>query len=155
MRFFFWLYLPASIGVPFFREWGRLSFTEILLIQAWFMVWNFLLDVPTGAIADHLGRRVSIASAGVLMAVGSWVYASVPRLPVFLLGEVLFAAALTLISGADEALVYDTLKSLKREGEATRIISALEGWKLAGILIGAPAGGLIAGGFGLRAPLFL
>jgi len=105
--------------------------------------------------AVRFGRRVSIAIAGLAVAVASAVYASVPRLTVFLAGEVLFAAAMTLISGADEALVYDSLKALKREGEATRMMSALESWKLRGIVIGALGGSFLAGGLGLRAPMLL
>ncbi len=155
VRFFFWLHLFASIIVPFFRDWGGLNFTEILLLQAWFMAWNFVLEVPTGAVADFFGRRVSMSLAGVMVAVGSAVYASVPWLPVFLLGEFIFAIAMTLMSGADEALVYDTLKALGREREATRTISALESWKLAGIVLGALASGILAAKVGLRAPLLL
>ncbi len=155
VRFFFWMHLFASIIVPFFQQWGGLSFTEILLIQAWFMVWCFLLEVPTGAVADRFGRVWSIALAGVVVALASAVYASVPRLTVFLAGEILFAAAMTLTSGADEALVYDSLKALGRESEATRTMSMLESWKLAGVVVGALSGGLIAGTLGLRTPLFL
>jgi MFS family permease len=155
VRFFFWMHMYGAIIVPFFREWGRLSFTAILLIQAWFMIWVFLLEVPTGAVADRYGRRVSIALAGVTIAIASPLYASVPRVPVFLAGEFMFAAALTLMSGADEALVYDTLKAVGRESEATSTMSALESWKLAGIVVGATLGGFVADGLGLRAPLFL
>jgi hypothetical protein len=67
----------------------------------------------------------------------------------------MFAAAFTLMSGADEALAYDSLKALGRAQEATRTMSALESWKLAGIVVGATLGGFIAAGLGLRAPLFL
>jgi MFS family permease len=155
VRLFFWMHLFASIIVPFFQEWGGLSYTEILLIQAWFMVCNFLLEVPTGAVADRFGRKYSMALAGVVVAVATPVYASVPRLPVFLAGEILFAAAMTLASGADEALIYDSLKALGRDSEATRTMSMLESWKLGGVIVGALSGGLIAGILGLRAPLFL
>jgi MFS family permease len=154
VRFFFWMHLFASIAVPFFREWGGLSFTKILLIQAWYMAWSFLLEVPTGAVADRFGRRVSVSLAGVVVAVAAPVYALIPRLPVFLAGEVLFAAAMALMSGADEALVYDSLKALGREREATRAMAMLESWKLAGIVLGSLSGGFLAGAWGLRVPMF-
>jgi hypothetical protein len=46
------------VEVPVFREWGRLSFTAIFALQAWFMLMSFLLEVPTGTVADRFGRRV-------------------------------------------------------------------------------------------------
>lgn len=153
VRFLFWTHFLSSVTVPFFRDWGGLSFTAILLVQAWFMAWSFLLEVPTGAVADRLGRRVSLAAGAFAAGLASLVYASLPSIWVFLLAEVLFALAFTLISGADEALVYDTLAALGREREATGTIARLESFKLAGILTGALTGSLIAARWGLRAPL--
>jgi MFS family permease len=155
VRLLFWTFLMSGVITPFFREWGRLSYTQIFLLQAWFMLLNFLLEVPTGAVADRFGRKASITAGCLLMAVATLVYGSVPRLAVFVLGEALFAAALTLVSGADEALVYDTLKALGREGEATRVVARLEAVKLTGIFAGALLGSLVAARLGVRAPMLL
>jgi MFS family permease len=155
VRFFLWMHLFAAVIVPFFRDWGGLGFAAIFLVQAWFMVWSFVLEVPTGAVADRFGRRVSVALGAFVGAVGALVYASVPALPVFLLGEVIFATAMTLVSGADEALAYDTLLALGRSADATRVISRLEAWKLGGMLVGALLGAAAAGAFGPRAPMLL
>ena len=155
VRLLFWTHLLSSVTVPFFRDWGGLSFTEILLLQAWFMVWSFLLEVPTGAVADRLGRRVSIAAGAFLASAGSLVYASFPSIWVFMLAEILYAAAYALCSGADEALVYDTLAALGRQGEASRTMARLESFKLAGILAGALTGSFVAAWLGLRAPMLL
>ncbi len=138
--------------MPFFRDWGRLSYTQIFALQAWFMLANFLLEVPTGAVADRFGRRVSVGLGGLLLGVATLLYASVPWLPMFFLGETLFAVGLTLISGADEALVYDSLKALGREEEATAVMSRLAAWMLAGLTAGALLGALAAARFGVRAP---
>ena len=155
LRLLFWTFLMSGVVVPFFREWGHLSYTQIFLLQAWFMLMNFLLEVPTGAVADRFGRKASVAAGCFLMAAASLVYGSVPMLAIFVLGEAVFAAALTLVSGADEALVYDSLKALGRESEATRIISRLEAMKLTGIFGGALLGSLVASRFGVRAPMLL
>jgi MFS family permease len=155
LRLLFWTFLMSGVVIPFFREWGRLSYTQIFLLQAWFMLMNFLLEVPTGAVADRFGRKASVAAGCFMMAAASLVYGSVPMLAVFVLGEAVFAAALTLVSGADEALVYDSLKALGREAEATRIISRLEAMKLTGIFGGALLGSLVASRLGVRAPMLM
>src|SRR5262249_1231605 len=113
------------------------------------------LEIPTGTVADLFGRRASVVLGSFVAGIGAFVYASTPRIAVFLCAEVLFAVAFTLMSGADEALVYDTLEQLHRGGEAKRTFARLESFKLAGIVIGALSGGVIASQLGLTAPMLL
>src|SRR5262249_52978406 len=155
VRLFFWMHFFASVLVPFFRDWGGLTYMQIMLLNAWFMFWNFALEIPTGTVADLFGRRASVVLGSFVAGIGAFVYASTPRIAVFLCAEVLFAVAFTLMSGADEALVYDTLEQLHRGGEAKRTFARLESFKLAGIVIGALSGGVIASQLGLTAPMLL
>src|SRR5512137_1383686 len=106
------MHLMSAVLIPFFREWGHLSFVAIFALQAWFMLASFALEVPTGAVADRFGRKASVALAGLVLGTASALYASFPRLWVFALGELLFATGMALLSGADEALAYDSLKAL-------------------------------------------
>ncbi len=155
LRFFFWMHFFAAVLVPFFRDWGGITYMQIFILNAWFMLWNFLLEVPTGTVADTFGRKTSLALGCLVAAVAALVYASTPRFVVFLCGEVLFAVAFTLMSGADEALVYDTLGQLNRSDASKRTFARLESFKLAGIVTGALCGSLIAKGFGLRVPMLV
>jgi MFS family permease len=155
LRFLCWMHLMSAVIIPFFREWGRLSFAQIFALQTWFMLMSFLMEVPTGAVADRFGRKVSVALGGFLLAAASLLYGSVPHLGVFVAAETLFAIAITLISGADEALAYDSLLACGRESEASRVMSRLEAAKLAGILTGALLGAVVASRFGVRWPMLL
>jgi len=155
LRFLCWMHLMSAVIIPFFREWGRLSFIQIFALQTWFMLMCFLMEVPTGAVADRFGRKVSVACGGFLLAVASILYGSVPHLAVFVAAEALFAVAITLISGADEALAYDSLLACGREAEASRVMSRLEAAKLAGILAGALLGAVVASRLGVRWPMLL
>lgn len=159
IRAFYWMHFVSSVLIPFYQDWGGISFAGILLINAWFMLWNFILEVPTGTVADVFGRRASLALAFAVAAVGVVIYVSRPDFVVFLVAEVFLAAAMTLLSGADEALVYDSLKEIHGDDEAALDESAktaiprLESFKLAGILIGALSGSLIAERYGLTMPM--
>ena len=155
LRFLCFMHLMSAVIIPFFREWGRLSFVQIFALQTWFMVMSFLMEVPTGAVADRFGRKVSVACGAFLLAVASLLYGSFPHLAVFVLAESVFAVAVALISGADEALAYDSLLALGREGEASRVMARLEAAKLAGILAGALAGSVVAARLGVRWPMLL
>jgi MFS family permease len=137
--------------VPFFRDWGGLSLGEILGLNAWFMFWNCVLEVPTGAVADRFGRKVSLLLGLALGALSTGLYVSAPHLGVFLVAEVGMALAYTLLSGADEALLYDSLLACGRTHEAQRAIARLESAKLLGIVLGALGGALLTPWLSLRA----
>jgi MFS family permease len=141
--------------VPFFRDWGGLDLGQILLLNAWFMFWNCVLEVPTGAVADRFGRRVSLLLGLAVGTAATLIFVAAPRLGVFLLAEVAMALAYTLISGADEALLYDSLVAAERTHEAKRAIARLESAKLLGIVLGALGGAALTHALPLRGILAL
>ena len=101
------LHFYSAVIVPFYTEWGGIKFSQILFLNAWFMFWNFLLEIPTGTVADFLGRKVSLLLGCMIGGIGALVYASYPSFAIFMVAEVIFAFSYTLLSGADEALAYD------------------------------------------------
>lgn len=143
----------SAVLVPFFTEWGHISLTQVQILQSWFMLWIFILEIPTGAVADYFGRKYSLVLGAVVVAGAALIYGSVPRFEVFLLAEFLFAAAMALISGADSALLYDALKEAGRENESKKIFGKAHSFYLLGILLSAPIGSFIAARFGLNAPI--
>lgn len=145
----------GAVLVPFYTQWGHITLLQVQLLQSWFMLWAFLLEIPTGVIADHFGRKVSITLGIIILALAVLVYGSVPSFKIFMLGEFLAALASALISGADGALLYDTLKEAGREGESKNIFGRARAFGLAGIFFAAPVGGLIAYKISLNAPMLL
>lgn len=145
----------SAVLVPFFTEWGGITLFQVQLLQSWFMLWIFLLEVPTGAIADFFGRKYSIALGAFVTAVGALVYGSAPRFELFLLGEFLMAMGFALSSGADQALLFDTLVESGREQESKRIFAKAHTFTLLGIMASAGIGGVIAKYMGLAAPMLL
>lgn len=152
-RCFFWMHLFGAVLIPFFTDWGQLSLQTILFINGWFMLWSFLLEVPTGAIADIWGRKQALLLAAAATLLGSLIYASYPALPVFLLAEICFAISFTLASGSDQALAYDSLLSSGQEKNSKQILTKLESAKLLGISLGALLGAAIALSGNYRLPM--
>ncbi|MCP3985663.1 MAG: MFS transporter [bacterium] len=155
IRLLFWMHFITAIMVPFFRDWGGIDLGRILFLNAWFMAWNFLLEVPTGTIADRFSRKASIVSGLAMGAAAMAIYVSAPRFEVFLLAEIVAALSYTLLSGADEALVYDSLEADGRTDEASRVFARIESFKLAGIVLGALGGAALATPVGLRTTVAL
>src|SRR3989339_1470629 len=98
----------TAVLVPFFTQWGGISLVQVQLLQSWFSLWVFIFEIPTGAVADKIGRKHSIALGSLVVSLAVLVYGSIPRYEIFLLAELLFAVGYALVSGADEALIYDT-----------------------------------------------
>ncbi len=145
----------SAVLVPFFTEWGHISLFQVQILQSWFMFWFFILEIPTGAVADYIGRKHSMALGALVVAIAAIVYGSVPRFEIFLLGEFLFAAAMSFVSGADEALLYDSLKEAGREGERKKIFGRANSFHLLGMFIAAPIGSFVASRFGLNVPMLI
>lgn len=143
----------SAVLVPFFTQWGHISLTQVQILQSWFLFWIFILEIPTGVIADHVGRKYSLALGGIVVSAAALIYGSAPKFEVFLLAEFLFAAAVALISGADSALLYDSLKEMGKEEESKKIFGRTQAFHLFGIFLAAPSGSFIASKFGLNAPI--
>lgn len=143
----------SGVLIPFFTQWGGINQFQIQILQAWFMFWIFALEIPTGAIADYFGRKYSIALGALVVTFAVLIYGSFPSFKVFLLGEFLFAAALALQSGADEALIYDSLKEIGQEDQAKKILGRARSFELIAIGLGAPIGSFIAAKLGMNFPM--
>ncbi len=109
---------------------GRLETFTSFLSECLVFFCNFLFEVPTGAVADFLGRKTSLALGALLGGIAAFLYTSRPLLAVFVVAEAVFALAFTFQSGADEALAYDSLKAIGKQKDSKRILSRMESFKL-------------------------
>jgi MFS family permease len=118
-----------------------LSFTEIMVLQSISAIAVVLFEVPTGAVADKIGRKESILLGALLWAISLGFYVVGKSFPMFILAEVIFSLGLTFKSGADNALIYDSLKVMGREKE----FQSIEGKARSFALYAQAIGSIIAG----------
>ena len=114
-----------------------------------------LAEVPTGAVADRWGRRVSLLLGAVTTTIAMFAFGLADTLPLILGSYMLWATAFTFTSGADAALLYDTLRPLRRERDFERIAGRGAALSAAGVLAATLAGGPVAGAVGMQATIFL
>jgi MFS family permease len=89
-----------------------------------------LLEVPSGALADLIGRKRLLVAAGGLMVVEMLALCLVPVpsawvFPALLLNRIVSGVAEAFASGADEALAYDSLVAAGRAEEWPRVLERL------------------------------
>lgn len=136
MSFFFGTYQLFLLSKGF-------DLLEMNLINLSFMVFVFLFEVPTGLIADFFGRKVSVIVGLCLYSLSFFWYFLAGSFWQCLGAEIVGALAATCISGALDALVVDSLKSVNYTGSINRVFSRGEISQLS-VVVGAFLGGLVA-----------
>jgi MFS family permease len=116
---FFRLFFNARFYYPVFTilflDFG-LTLEQFALLNVAWAASIVLLEVPSGALADTLGRKNLLVVTGVLMVLEMAILCFVPMgnpdllFALFLINRVLSGAAEAAASGADEAIAYDSLK---------------------------------------------
>jgi MFS family permease len=127
-----------------------LSAAQISLL---FVVWSvvgFVLEVPTGALADRFSRRHLLALAQVIRAAGYLVWWLAPSFEGFAVGFVLWGVEGATTSGAFQALVYDELRSTGEADGYARVMGRGEACSSGGAVVGSlVAAAAIPLGFGV------
>ena len=141
----FMIFLP--IWIIYLIDERGMSLTEVAVFEAVFWLVIIMAEVPTGAIADRYGRRVSLALGAILFAVASVIFAVASHFSILLASYLVMGVAMTLYSGAGDALLYDTLRVLGRTGEYERYAGRTHGlfWGMMVLAtaIGGPAAYLL------------
>jgi MFS family permease len=146
------LVLSAAYLAPFFLSHG-LSQTEIFIVQAWFAVATVLWEVPSGYLADRWGRARCIKLSVPIAAIVFVLYGLSSSFWQFVVLEVILAIADGLISGADTALLIDSLKAEGREKAFKRLNLNMQTANNAAIALGVPLAMLLVNYFGIGATL--
>jgi MFS family permease len=119
IKFAKWFSLVMPIIVPFYKD-NHLSITEIMILKAVYSVVIVALELPSGYFADVVGRKKMLVIGAFLGAAGFITYSLTHSYLGFLIAEIALGAGQSFISGADSAMMYDTLASGKKQNEYTR-----------------------------------
>lgn len=108
--------LVAAVFVPLLQSHG-LTMTEIMHTQALFALTIAFSEVPSGYLADVWGRKNTLIAGSALCALGFGLLVQANDFTDFLVYEFLLGIGISLNSGADLALLYDTETALRDSGK--------------------------------------
>ena len=135
-----------GINTLFLLEAG-LSIFEVFLANAAFTAAMALFEVPTGVVADTLGRRASFLLSEITLAVGTLAYVGVAMveggLLLFCLTGVILGLGYTFYSGAVEAWMVDALKASGYHHELDRVFARGSMISSVAMIVGTILGGLL------------
>ena len=128
------------------QKLGHMSLPDIYFMESVVMILCVLLNIPTGALADVIGRFFLLAStvgfATLRSPFEAW------------LANILWAIGFSFQSGADQALLYNTLKDARLEKSFTKIEGCAVGSRLLVAAFCSLAVGPLAE-INMRLPLFM
>ena len=139
-----WVWLGEAIWVVYLVETRGLTIGQVLLFDAVFFGSSLLSEVPTGVVADRYGRKTSMVSGSLVISVGFLVFALAGTLPILLSAYVLFGVGSALMSGADDAYLFDALRAVGRVREFPAVAGRLNGLMTLTIAGFTIIGGLMA-----------
>jgi MFS family permease len=95
----------------------RVALHDVLLLEAAYYATIVVLEVPSGYFSDRFGRRVTLLLSSWAFCIAYLTFAAAGDFPGLLVAQVLLGLGMTLRSGTDTAMHYDSLVALGRSGD--------------------------------------
>jgi len=111
---------PMAILTLFQHEHLGLSVAEVMLVQAAFGAALAVFEFPSGYLADRIGYRTTMIAASLLSIVAWLVYCLAIGFWTVVLAEMLMGIGLSLVSGTNSAMLYESLANLDQQEHFAR-----------------------------------
>lgn len=131
-----------------FLDFG-LTIEQFALLNTVWAITIFCAEVPSGALADLLGRKYLLVTTALLMTAEMCLLAFVPLSNrslvfwAFLINRILSGLAEAMASGADEAIAYDALVAAGNPDDWPRVLSLQMRLRSMGTIVTMTLGALI------------
>jgi len=136
--------LPAYVIERLFWEQRGMTVEDVVYAEIVFALTMVVLEVPFGLVADRLGRKISFVTGVLFETLSFWILLQAYELSSFLLAMVLAGIGSAAVSGAEEALIYETMKQLLQKERFEKTISRLNATSLAAAGVAALIGAWLA-----------
>ena len=126
-----------------------LTLDQFVLLNLIWALTIFLFEVPSGALADTIGRRTLLIAASVLMIVEMLCLLMAPRdggtllFVLCVINRICSGLSEACASGADEALAYDSLPPENRASAWDKLLASAMRWRSLGFVVAMIIGGLL------------
>lgn len=136
-----------AINTIFLIRNGELTLFEVMLVNAIYTVAQMVFEVPTGVIADTIGRKASIVLSMVTLIISTLLYVLTPSMgwgfAGFAVASVIIGLGYTFQSGAVDAWIVDALDSCDYEHPKERVFARGQIAGGLGMLVGSLLGGVL------------
>lgn len=100
---------------------SQVPLEQFALIMGVFSFSTLVLEIPTGVIADLLGKKKTLLLSRFMYVIEIALITFFNGFWIFLIAKIISGVGVSLGSGTNSAMLYDSLKKLKREKEHKKI----------------------------------
>lgn len=100
---------------------SQVSLPQLTIIFSVFALATLLLEIPSGVLADLLGKKKTLLISRALYIIEIFLIAFFNGFWIFLIAKIVSGFGVSLTSGTDNALLYDTLKKQGRKDQHKKI----------------------------------
>ncbi len=135
--------LITAIYILYFQYLG-FSFNDIGLYEAIISTVIITTELPTGVLADFIGRKWCVFTANTFMLLFALVMGfSSGGMLVIVVAGLFNGLEFSFKSGARTALLYDTLKELERENDFLRVSGRINAFSIVSGIVGMILGAIL------------
>ncbi len=154
VRICFSLIFSISVIALFWKKYG-LDLFDIFVLQAIFAVSIVLFEVPTGYIADKIGRKKTLFLSTGIAFLGWLFYSISSNFFQFVISEVVLGIAFSFLSGTDSSLLFESLSECGEEKSYSKYEGRQNAFQRWAEAFSAFTGGIFAGFVSFRILLLL
>jgi MFS family permease len=114
-----WFNMVMPIVVLFYQS-NEMSMHKIFVLKAIYSVAIVAMEIPSGWMADVWGRKKTLILGSLLGSAGFLVYSFSYGFWAFVVAEIILGIGHSFVSGADSAMLYDSLKADNKTEKYTR-----------------------------------
>ncbi len=139
--------------IVLFYQNNGMGMHEIFVLKAIYSVAIVIMELPSGWMADFWGRKKTLVLGSILGSAGFLLYSFSYGFWAFAAAEIILGLGHSFVSGADSALLYDSLKSEEKQDKYVKYEGRLaSAGNFAEAIAGIAAGFLAA--ISLRTPFY-
>jgi MFS family permease len=147
-----WFNIVMPVVVLFYQDNG-MGMQEIFTLKAIYSIAIVTMEVPSGWMADVWGRKKTLIAGGILGATGFLVYSFSFGFWAFVFAEIVLGIGHACVSGADSAMLFDSLKASGKTEKYTKLEGQITSSGNFAEAIAGVIGGLLAA-ISLRTPFY-
>lgn len=106
----------GPVVIYYIQHTGKMALSDIYLLESITVLGMTFLEIITGSLADQIGRKKTIMAGSFLCLMGAICFTVVNSPLLVWISNILWMTGLVLHSGADQALLFDSLKENDQSG---------------------------------------
>ncbi len=141
LTFLHYSWFWSAIWVLFYLRFT--NYAGVGILETIMILTTVIGEIPTGAIADLLGKKYTLTLAMLFACVGNTIMGITPSFFFLTIGVIAASLGGVLTSGTTEALVYDSLLTTKDEKSYQKILGNISSIKMIALAISSIVGGFL------------